>query len=603
MKIFRVQGIAGIAIVILLIGGFATLFLDGILKNTLESQGSKVLDTQIELGSLSTSLTQPGISIAALAIANPDNPMENSLEIASIKVALDGARALRKKIVVDEMVVEKIELGKKRKTPAKKIKPSGESSGEKEEKPEQSENDEVKKNSGIFALPSNINLKSPEDILKSEKLETMELVGSTKKEIASLKEKWEAKIKTDLSADALDEIKQKIDNLKKNLKGRSGLSAITGAASAIQEAQEIKKDIENRIQNIRNLQSELEKDTKKVQTLLADLKNAPQKDFDRLKKKYALDVEGGSNILGSILGDQIKSKLDKAWRYYEKLSPYLSGSVEKKKEPVYERGKGLFIKFAEKTPYPDFLIKRAKLSLNLFDASIAGELKDFSDNQKVYGKPAFLSFNSGKNDKFDQFDLRIKLDRTQAVATDTLDLTIQSLKLASLETGNAVNIKNGLAQIKSQFQIQNEHGLKGHIQVKLSSLNLASPQMQGNDIGQAVMEALSSANSISIKAQIEGTPGNYNINIESNLDKIVSKAARKVIGNKLKNFDRNLLSGIVSATSSSIGEALDSQGDFLDFKNILGKQNASLDGMLGDVTGGILSEKSGILPLGKGLFK
>lgn len=603
MKIFRVQGIAGIAIVILLIGGFVTLFLDGILKNTLENQGGRVLGTQIEIGSLSTSLTQPGISIAALAIANPDNPMENSLEIASIKVALDGARALRKKIVINEMVVEKIELGKKRKTPAKKIKPARESSGEEEGKPEQSENDEVKKSSEIFALPSGINLKSPKDILKSEKLETMERVDSTKKEIAVLKEKWEAKIKTDLSADALDEIKQKVDNLKKNLKGKSGLSAITGAASAIQEARGIKKDIESRIRNIRNLQSELKKDTKKVQTLLTDLKNAPKKDFDRLKKKYALDLKGGSNILGSVLGNQIKSKLDKAWYYYEKLSPHLSGFVEKEKEPVYERGKGLFIKFAEKNPYPDFLIKRAKLSLNLFDTLIAGELKDFSDNQKVYGKPALLSFYSGKNDKFDQFDLRIKLDRTQDVATDTLDLTIQSLKLAGLQMGNVASIKNGLAQIKSQFQIQNEQGLKGYIQVKLSSLNVASPQMQGNDIGQAIMEALSSANSISIKVQIEGTPGNYNINIESNLDKIISKAVRKVIGNKLKNFDSELLSGITSSTSSSISEVLSAQGDFLDFKNILGKQNASLDGMLGDVTGGILSGKSGAFSLGKGLFK
>ena len=84
---------------------------------------------------------------------------------------------------------------------------------------------------------------------------------------------------------------------------------------------------------------------------------------------------------------------------------------------------------------------------------------------------------------------------------------------------------------------------------------------------------------------------------------MVAKAVQKIIGEKLKNFDSELLRGITSSTSSSVGEVLGSQGDFLKFKNIPGKRNASLDTLLGSVTGGILPSKSKGFPFGKGLFK
>ena len=234
-----------------------------------------------------------------------------------------------------------------------------------------------------------------------------------------LKAKWEKKLETELNPKVLEDAKKKIEGLK----GKSG-SGIAGAADTLQEVQALKKEIEGNINNIAGLKEELQRDVARAKQRVAELKDLPKKDFERLKNKYSLDVKGGSNILGSILGDEIKAKIDLFWHYYAKVSPFLNrGAKEKGKdtepeeeEIKYERGKGVFVKYPQKNPFPDFLVRHAKLSMDLFNTQVAGDMQDLSDNQRAYGKPAVIKFDSGQNDTFDKFDLQLKLDRTQSVS-------------------------------------------------------------------------------------------------------------------------------------------------------------------------------------------
>jgi hypothetical protein len=65
-------------------------------------------------------------------------------------------------------------------------------------------------------------MKSPEEILNSEKLKTLEAGNRAKKIIYDLKVKWEKKFETDLSPNAIKEIKQKLAELqKKKLKAET----------------------------------------------------------------------------------------------------------------------------------------------------------------------------------------------------------------------------------------------------------------------------------------------------------------------------------------------------------------------------------------------
>ena len=124
------------------------------------------------------------------------------------------------------------------------------------------------------------------------------------------------------------------------------------------------------------MRTDFQKDSAQVKKLVANLKTLPQSDYERLRAKYSLDIKGGINILGMLLGDQIKYKIQKTLEYYKKISPYLNrgGAEEAKEEEIkYVRGKGLDIKFNEPEPFPDFLIRHAKLSMNFPNMRIDGE--------------------------------------------------------------------------------------------------------------------------------------------------------------------------------------------------------------------------------------
>ena len=566
MKIFRWQGLAAFSFLFLLGWVFFSFFLDGLIKGLIEKEGSRILKTQIEVNSVSTSLPSQSAGLAELAVANPDDLMENAVEIESIRFNMDAGRAMQKKVVIDEMTVENIRLNQKRKTPAKPYR-----SAEKR----QEEKEAVGQKKSSFGFGEILKIKSPEDILKSEKLETLEAVESAKKELEELKVKWEQKLETDLNPRALEETKQKIEALKGKTKGGAG---IEGIASTVQELKSVQETIQGNLDNIKNLKAELEKDSKRAKKLVSDLKDMPQKDFERLKKKYSLDVKGGSNILGAILGDEVKSKIDLFWKYYEMISPYLNKGGEAKpgeEEEKYVRGKGVFVKFKEKTPYPDLLVKHARLSLNLFDTRIAGDLNDLSDNQKVYGKPVVVHFSSDENEKFDHFGLNVKLDRTQPVASDVIDLNVDSLKLVNVKAGDQASIEKGFANLKSSIQITGEKNMSATAQADLGGLSFKMAPQDDNEIVKAVSDTLGATDKFFVKMVVNGTRDNYSLDIDSDLDKVISGAVQKVAAGKIQEFEQKLKSSVFSSTENPLSGVNDSLGGFLKVEDLLGDKSSA----------------------------
>ena len=96
--------------------------LDGIIKSTIETSVSEKLGTQINVDSVTTSFFSQSAELKNLTMANPDNPMENVLEIDLIVIQVDGTRALYKKLVINEMTIAGIRFDRPRTMPAEQVK-------------------------------------------------------------------------------------------------------------------------------------------------------------------------------------------------------------------------------------------------------------------------------------------------------------------------------------------------------------------------------------------------------------------------------------------------------------------------------------------------
>ena len=569
MKIFRWQGVLAFVLIGGLVGGFLILFLDGMIERAIEEKGSMAAKTRIDIGSLSTSLFAQSVVLTGIEVANPENNMENLVQFETLSLDLDGAQVVSRKIVIDELQAHGIRLSQKRTHPA--------------QLPEAAEPAQGTQQAGATsqnALPGlgGLSIKSPEEILKSEKLETLEAGNRIKKTIEDLKAKWKNKIETDLNPNALKETKQKLADLQNKVKG-GGLADI---ANALKDFNTLQKDIQSQISRITSMKSEFEKDLQMAKQQVAYLKNLPQKDFERLKNKYSLNPEGGKNILGSLLEGPLKEKLDKAWKAYKMISPYLN-RPSSPAEQEYVRGKGIDILFAKASPYPNFLLKHGNLSLILFDTEVKGEVRDLSDNQKFYGKPAKMNFQSGKNEVFDSFTLNVILDKTGPKSQDILVVNIQGLSLKN--TGRA-ELKGGLATITGQLTITDENNLHGKFTAELDNVSLSIPEQKGNELANTIAQSLSTIDRINISIGISGTIENYQLDIKSNLAEIISKAVKNAFAGKMKGFESSLMSAIQSKTADSLSGANSSLSGLLGQNKILNDSGSAYGGLLGEAQGG-----------------
>ena len=569
MKIFRWQGVLAFVLIGGLVGGFLILFLDGMIERAIEEKGSMAAKTRIDIGSLSTSLFAQSVVLTGIEVANPENNMENLVQFETLSLDLDGAQVVSRKIVIDELQAHGIRLNQKRTHPA--------------QLPEAAEPAQGTQQAGATsqnALPGlgGLSIKSPEEILKSEKLETLEAGNRIKKTIEDLKAKWKNKIETDLNPNALKETKQKLADLQNKVKG-GGLADI---ANALKDFNTLQKDIQSQISRITSMKSEFEKDLQMAKQQVAYLKNLPQKDFERLKNKYSLNPEGGKNILGSLLEGPLKEKLDKAWKAYKMISPYLN-RPSSPAEQEYVRGKGIDILFAKASPYPNFLLKHGNLSLILFDTEVKGEVRDLSDNQKFYGKPAKMNFQSGKNEVFDSFTLNVILDKTGPKSQDILVVNIQGLSLKN--TGRA-ELKGGLATITGQLTITDENNLHGKFTAELDNVSLSIPEQKGNELANTIAQSLSTIDRINISIGISGTIENYQLDIKSNLAEIISKAVKNAFAGKMKGFESSLMSAIQSKTADSLSGANSSLSGLLGQNKILNDSGSAYGGLLGEAQGG-----------------
>ena len=573
-KKFRISGIAVFVVLIGLVGVFLLLFLDGIVKDTIEDQGSGVIESQIDVGSLSTSLLSQSMDIGNLQIANADKLDENLVQAGRIKFDFDGNRALSKKVIIDDMILEGLRLNQKRETPAKPYKPAnGEAEKESEDKP-----------SSQFGAPQGLDFKNPKDILKNETLETLQVAEKTKSDLEALKTKWQTKVDQQLSKEGLAQIQQRLKDLQAKSKNLKDPSAIQSATTEIQALQ---KDIQTRIDTVKNFKKDLEADIRQAKKLASQIKDLPKKDFDRLRKKYSLDLKGGTGLVSKMVSGPLKTKIDKAWGYYKKISPYLKSDPDSKSEAEpekMERGKGQFIKFTTPNPFPDFLIRRAKLSMNVWDQDVKGDFQGLTNDPRVYGKPFNLNFTGSQNEAFKQFNLKLVLDRTQAEAADLLETQVSSLKIKPVPLGDWATLSKGFADITGKIDIQNEQNVKGNFTVKVHGATFAQTGEAANEMSRVLGNVLKSVDQFYIEGVINGTPDDYSLSIKTDLDEILAKSVRKLFDGKIKTFEADLKKSIAASTAGPLADASGSVAGLMDFKDILKTEETTSKDLLSQAT-------------------
>lgn len=533
----------GVFVVVAAIFGCVWVFLvDGWVKNLIEEAGTEVVGAKVELDEVDLSLFPAGLTLTRLQVTDPEEPMTNVIEIAHVRIELDGLNLLGRKIIIDQMALEGVRVGTPRAT-----------SGAIREVSLQEEESEM----FSIDLPS-MEIPDIKNILEQEDLETMRLIETLKADLEREKVTWTARLNALPGKSSIAEYTKRVKNLKNVTKG--GLEGLIGGVG---EVQALKQDIEQEIVSLKEAKKEFADNVALLRTRLDQLKTAPQRDIQQLKAKYNLAPQGLANMSQTLLGGQIGSWVRQGAVWYERAKPFLDGTQihdgggagSEVHKPL--RGKGVDVHFKEANPLPDFLIRVTKISVHLDAGDLAGTVHNITNDQPTLGQPTTFTFSGNRLKGVKSVVLEGALNHVvPADSKDQMTFQVKGYELTNLVLSKdskwPVVLESGLGDMNMKVEL-NGQALMAHGEAQLGSLHIsAGKKDETNPLTQALSAAVTDISQLSLHADVKGTLEQPDVTLSSDLDRILQQATGKMVNELSAKFGAELQ----VALSAKIAEPL-----------------------------------------------
>ncbi len=554
-KWIRWQGIIPFVCIMGLLALFWFAFLDIIVEWGIESAATKAVGARVEIDKTDVSLFPAGINIYRLQVTNPDEPMTNAVEIAKMGFTMDSHALLRKKVIVDQIVMDGLRLNTPRKSSGA-IKKRGRDDKEKKVDLEKFRKSVEKAGCVSLELPS---LETPDikNVLELDNLGSLKIIQQFKNKMDTEKKQLEESLNKLPNKKTFARYKKRIEKLQ------NSKSSIGGFLSGAAEVLDLKKDIETDINRLNQEVASYNKMMSTYKNRLSQVKEAPQQEIRRLADKYALSPKGLSRMGQMLLGPKFCGWWKKGYYWYARVKPYIRQPAGKKDEPELVepiRGKGINVKFAEHHPLPDFLIRLTRANVILEAGELTGVIENISTEQHVIGKPITLKF-SGKNMKgLKAFNAMGEMNHIRPENPKyTMDMKIKAYQLRNLVLSESktfpLTIDEARTDLDMTFTLSGSK-LSARLNSVLATVKMAPIAGENSStLAKAMSSALSGIRKFSVRVRADGTIEDYHIDIKSDLDKILKSAVGNLIKKEARKFTARLEKEVMGKVGGSMGEA------------------------------------------------
>ncbi len=554
-KWIRWSGLAGFIAVVGIIAALFIFLLPFLIKSGIEFAGTKLAGAKVTVDDADVTLSPLGVRLQGLQVADARAPMMNLLEFDEAVADLELAPLMIGKAISNELSVSNLRFHTERET-----------SGALEVDIEETEEDSPSlKEKASEALPSVDEILARETLITPQAGEALKSSwGENSQRIDQAFDKvpddnsiasYEEQIQ-DITSGRLESLedfrqrKEKLDRLKKQLK--EDRDAVRDARDAVRSAKS------------------------EVSARLTELRQAPSEDLAYLKDKYQLSGSGVSNITGLLFGDDAANWAREALYWYEKVKPYLesdeSAESDNEEDEKAPRLAGRFVHFPSDNPWPDFMIRTARLTGPFDGGQLVISGKDITHQQTVTGRPTVFTATGEGLQKIGDLDGRLVLNHIVGNATDTLTLTISDWKMAPLNLGVAgARLDSSRVQLDAIAEV-----VRGELDADLDA-NVTQANFTGEGqtlFARELNAALQGINNFTVDAGVTGTLENPDIAFGSDLDRQINSAISKRIRAKQDEFEQKLKNRLNEKMSEYAG-------DYAEELQQLAAMEGSLDDKLG----------------------
>ena len=535
------------------------VLVDLFIERIVEKYGTDIVGAKVELDNADVTLFPVGFALKRLQVTDPYSPMTNALEIERIACSVDGIKLLRRQVIIDEMTLDKVRFNTSRKE-------SGAIPGKLNTVP-----GSLKKRAGKVLLLPSLEIPDVNEILEKEDLRSVALAKLLRNDIRDEKERWKKILKELPDKEMLDEYKKRVKALESAAKG--DLSGIIGG---IAEASVIKKDIESDLKQIQSARREFETRLAHYRKRMDEAIEAPQEDIRRLKDKYSLSPRGLENLTRLLLGPKIGELVDKAVVWHEKLKPIMERVKDKEDKPEV-------VKPVSGNGMPYFLIRKSDVSVKLKIGDLAGKIKNITPDQDVLRIPLTFIFSGGNLKNAQSAEITGTLDHINPLKShDIVKLHLKGCRLRDIKLSDQkalpVIIKEGLLDLKLNAEIKGEV-ITSNIVAGLNSIRLeTSAKESAGLLVRSISSALADVSRFTLKAEITGTPADYETQITSDLDRIMKKAVGNIVKEQSASLEEKLKAAIFAKTDGPVKDLKGSFAQLLPVDNELsGRLNTGME--------------------------
>lgn len=472
--------------------------LDPLVKWAIESSGEAALGAKVELADVKNSLLTGQVKLHQLAVANPQAPMRNLMEVGYGTLHLDVDALLHGRVVITQGLLSGLEFDTERVT-------SG-------------------------ALPESIC-----DEIESEP-STMDHYMA---EASQRAEKWFDEVDERLNGQVIEELQSPKRAEELQIRWPEKYASLQMQADALRDKG---KEIQAQLQRIkanplRNLEDLGELETKvretdaafrKLQTeitaLPAEVENDRQQvldawkhDEELIRARLQVSALDGQGLSQTLLGETANQRLIAAvdWiRWARRQLPRKQDCLEK------QRSRGTTILFTAKEPA--LLIQELQLrgfaTLRGEQLLVSGTARHLTTEPHLHARPTTLQIKAtGRT----EFSLHATLDRRTELAEDRLELRCPAVELPRTTLRNAdrlaILVSPGTATVDADLHLQEEK-LAGTISFAQADISL-KPELPDvkRKIQQVFSDSLSAIDSLALQIELAGTLQKPTMQLRSDL--------------------------------------------------------------------------------------
>jgi uncharacterized protein (TIGR03545 family) len=537
---------------ILIIVAFVAFFLDGIVESIVEERASLLNRAKVEIDNLDIGFLRPGLRIRGLAVANADNPWRNMIEVGDIGISVSVLSLFSKRIIVDEVVMERVRVNTKRKSSGelpRRLKKRLKAEKKKERKPVQVP---------CLKLPSLEVFKKKFDVKELVDINRLESVRRAKQlseEVSTMKSRWEAEIKDlDVKAKA-DEIVTKVqgslESLQKTeIKGPADLLKLQGDIKNLREATDALKELRTEIEAKK---AGFQRQVATLQKSLKDeMKRLKEQDLRAILKNLGIEELTKVRLAEAFLCPFLGKAMNLIWNNAGKIRAAMPKM--EKDEPVRTRirAKGRDIIFPSVEKGPDFILREARLSLEQEKWSLRGIMRGITSDPVSYGKPTRIDIQGTRP----KLVLNAILDHTGKIPIDTVFLDLMGYPLKGLAFAenplSLSNITKGFLGLKADLALRGDSiDLKTRTTVNNLGLDFSEKGTE-NLMVNILKEVMETAPSLSIGLAAKGTRDNPKVSISSNIDSLFTRQLERFAGKKVNELKASLRTEIDGASEKEM---------------------------------------------------